>query len=338
MKYFVYLSVADEDKVSIFSMDSEHGKLTFREDVTTPGGPGPLAADPRLEYLYAGIRSTRKLSTFRIDHASGGLSPIDTVSLPSDPCFLTTDRTGRFLLSSYYKAGRAAVHPIGGDGVAGEPTIEWIPTAEKAHSIQTDPSNRFAFVPHTAGPNLIFQFEFNQNTGALKPNAVPRVIPEDGSGPRHFCFHPEKDILYFSNEQGCSVTAYHFDPDAGVLSPFQTIPTLPKDFDGDNVCAQIKITPSGSFLYVSNRGHDSIACFSIDSATGGLTSIGQQPTEKVPRAFNLDPEGNFLFAAGQGSGNLASYRIDPVTGILTPLEIYTVGENPMWVLVLKLRG
>jgi len=319
-------------------MNPDTGKLVFQGDIAVSGGPGPLAVDPERGFLYAGVRSTRQISSFRIKQDTADISLIGTVSLDADPCYIATDRRGNFLLSAYYGAGKAAVHPIGRDGAVSSPAIECLVTAEHAHCIQTDPSNKFAFVPHTVEPNVIFQFNFDENTGALTPNSVPKVMPEEKLGPRHFCFHPNKDILYFSNEQGSSVTAYNFDPSEGTLTAVQTISTLPDDYDGENTCAQIHITPSGKFLYVSNRGHDSIAGFSVDGATGRLSSLGQQPTEPTPRAFTIDPTGNFLFAGGQGSGRVASYRIDLQTGELKPLEIYTVGENPMWVLVVSLPG
>ena len=336
MEYYAYISIAGENKISTFKMNPDTGKLLFQGDVAVSGGPGPLAVDPERKFLYAGIRSNRQISSFRIDHNTGGLSLIGTVSLDADPCYIRTDGRGNFLLSAYYGAGKAAVHPIGKDGAVGGPAIEWLSTAEHAHCIQTDPSNKFAFVPHTVSPNTIFQFTFDENTGALTPNAVPKVIPEEEVGPRHFCFHPGKNIAYVSNEQGSSVTAYNFDPSAGTLMAFQTISTIPEDYDEENTCAQIHITPSGKFLYVSNRGHDSIAGFSIDDATGQLSSLVQQPTEPTPRAFTIDTTGNFLFAGGQGSGRLASYHINPQTGELKPLETYTVGKNPMWVLVVNL--
>ena len=338
MEYYAYISIAGENKISIFKMNPDTGKLLFQGDVATNGSPGPLAVEPEQKVLYAGIRSSRQISSFQINQSTGGLSLIGTVSLDADPCYIRTDRKGNFLLSAYYGAGKAAVHPIGKDGAVSSPAIEWLSTAEHAHCIQTDSSNKFAFVPHTVEPNSIFQFTFDENTGALTPNVVPKVIPEEEVGPRHFCFHPSKDIVYVSNEQGSSVTAYNFNPSAGTLTAFQTIAALSKDYDGENTCAQIHITPSGKFLYVSNRGHDSIAGFSIDDATGQLVSLGQQLTEATPRAFTIDVTGNFLFAAGQASGRIASYRIDAQTGTLKPLETYTVGKNPMWILVVSLPG
>ena len=177
---------------------------------------------------------------------------------------------------------------------------------------------------------------FDEETGHLTPNQTPTVEPSVQEGPRHVVFHPQKDILYFVNEQGGSVTAYHLDTDSGTLEEFQRLSTLPGDFEGENSCAQIHITPSGKYLYASNRGHDSIACFAIDEGTGQLSRLGQQPTEGMPRAFNLDPQGKFLYAGGLKTGQLASYCVDRGTGNLQPLETYKVGTSPMWVLILDL--
>ena len=202
--------------------------------------------------------------------------------------------------------------------------------------MQTDRSNNFAFVPHIGGgngPNYVLQFKFDEGTGRLAPNSPDRVLPpSDAEGPRHFCFHPTRDILYFSNEQGCSVTAYNFDSSTGTLSAFQTLSTLPDGYDGANSCAQIQIVPSGEFLYAPNRGHNSIACFTIDASTGRLAPIAIVPTEPVPRAIGVDPSGNFLIAAGLDSGRLASYRIDGKSGELNPLGTYDAGKGLMWVL------
>jgi 6-phosphogluconolactonase len=340
MPYCLYVSVQGEDKILRFAMDPETGDLDRQEDMAVPGGPAPLTVDPARQYLYVGRRGAREISSYRIDQGTGALSLIGSVALPTDPCYLTTDRQGKFLLSAYYEGRGVAVHPIGGDGAASGPPIEWLETARGAHSIQTDPSNRFAFVPHIAGrgPNEIWQFRFDARTGQLTPNSPPKVRPEGEVGPRHFCFHPSKDILYFSNEQGCSVTAYRFDASAGTLSALQTVSTLPAGYDGRNSCSKIQITPSGRFLYAPNRGHNSIACFAVDASTGLLTPMAHAPSETIPRAFSLDPGGKFLFAAGLESGRLAAYRIDVDSGMLQPLKIYSVGARPMWVLIISPVG
>ena len=268
MAYYVYIPIAGENKISTFTLNLDTGQLTFQRDVVVGGAPGPLAVDPESKFLYAGLRSTREIASFSINPSTGTLSSIGSVSLEADPCYISTDGRGNFLLSAYYGAGVTAVHPIGEDGIVGGPAIEWRTTANKAHCIMTDASNKFAFLPHVGESNTIFQFQFDENTGALTPNvAIPALAAGEGEGPRHFVFHPNKDVLYFSNEQGSSVTAYNFDASVGTLSAFQTVSTLPDDFNEENSCAQIHITPNGKFLYVSNRGHDSIAGFSYNRRT-----------------------------------------------------------------------
>jgi 6-phosphogluconolactonase len=340
MPYYMYVSLQDDDKILVFTEDAETGKLTLKGEMPVSGGPSPLAISPDGKVLFVGHRNVPEISSFRIDPDTGDLTKSGAVSPEAAPTYLSTDRKGKYLLSAYYQGAHAAVHPIGDDGAAGGPPIEWLETATGAHAMQTDPSNKFAFVPHIAGngPNAIFQFRFDENTGHITPNSPPRVEPEEHLGPRHFCFHPTQNILYFSNEQGCSVTGYRLDTATGTLSAFQTIITLPEGYSERNTCSQIQISPSGKFLYAPNRGHNSIACFSVEASSGRLTPIGQVPTEAVPSAFSLDPEGNFLYAAGSESDRLASYRVNGDTGELTPLETYSVGERPMWVLITSLGG
>jgi 6-phosphogluconolactonase len=349
MPYALYVCLQDEDKIVAFGMDADSGQLTRKAEAPVSGGPSVLAISPNRQMLYVGHRGVPAISSFRIDQGTGGLTPRGTVSLAHAPTFLAPDRTGRYLLSAYYQGGGAAVHRLGDDGTVGSPSQDWLATATGAHAIQTDPSNRFAFVPHIArlndnvleppkealGPNVIMQFRFDPQSGHLTPNSPFRVEPAERLGPRHYCFHPTQDIVYFSNEQGCSVTGYRLDSATGTLSAVQTIATLPSGFTARNTCSQIHLTPSGRFLYVANRGHNSIAGFSVDAANGRLTPIGHVPTEAVPSAFGLDPAGRFLFAAGSASGRLGSYRINGESGALTPLTTYAAGQRPMAVLVTR---
>jgi len=205
----MYVSLQDADKILVFTMDAETGKLTPTGEVPVSGGPSPLTMSPDRKVLYAGHRNVPAISSFRIDSDTGGLTQSGRVSPEAAPTFLSTDCRGRFLLSAYYQGARAAVHPIGDDRSVGGPSIEWLETATGAHAMQTNPSNTFVFVPHIAGngPNAIFQFRFDEHTGHLTPNSPLRVEPEAHLGPRHYCFHPTQNILYFSNEQGCSVTS-----------------------------------------------------------------------------------------------------------------------------------
>ncbi len=349
MPHALYVCLQDEDKIVAFAIDPEAGRLTRQAEVAVSGGPSVLAISPDRRVLYVGQRTNPAISSFRIDHNTGALSPQGRVSTEHAPTFLATDRTGRYLLSAYYQGGYAAVHPLAEDRAVGAPLLDRQDTANGAHAIQTDRSSRFAFVPHIArlndnvlepprdnpGPNVIFQFKFDAQTGRLAPNSPLRVAPAERLGPRHLCFHPTQDLVYFSNEQGCSVTSYRLDPATGTLSAAQTITTLPGGYTARNTCSQIHLTSSGRFLYVANRGHNSIAGFAVDAA-GRLTSIGHASTEPVPSAFCLDPAGHFVFAAGSASGRLAWYHINGESGGLTPLATYEVGRRPQAVLATAL--
>src|SRR6266478_5943374 len=323
MPYALYVCLQDEDKIAAFAIDADTGRLTRQAEAVVAGGPSVLAQSPDRHVLYVGHRTVPAISSFRIDQNTGALTPQATASMEHAPTFLATDRTGRFLLSAYYQGGYAAVHPLGADGAVGAPPCDTLATAMGAHAIQTDPSNQFAFVPHIArfndnvleplrestGPNAIWQLRFDAQTGRLTPNTPLRVEPATRLGPRHYCFHPTLPVVYVSNEQGCSVTAYRLDPATGTLTAVQTLTTLPEGFTARNTCSQIHLTASGQFLYVGNRGHNSLAGFAVDAATGQLTALGHVATEAVPSAFGLDPMGQFVFAIGTASGRLASYRI-----------------------------
>src|SRR3954471_9491275 len=348
MPDMLFVCLQDEDKIACFAINAA-GALTRQGDVAVAGGPSVLALGTDRQVLYVGTRDPAAISSFRIDQKTGALDPQGSVATADAPTFLAPDRTGRYLLSAYYQGGYAAVHPLAPDGAVGAPLLDRQDTAIGAHAIATDPSNRFAFVPHISrvqdnvleppknipGPNFIAQFRFDAETGNLTPNAPFRIEQGELVGPRHYCFHPERDLVYFSDEQGCSVSVYRLDAATGTLSAVQRVGTLPDGFSGRNTCSQIHLTPSAKFLYVGNRGHNSIAGFAVDAATGRLKAVGHAPTEAVPSAFGLDPGGNFLFAAGTATGKLASYRIDPATGALTPLATCDAGRRPAAVLAVR---
>ena len=348
MATYVYVAAQDDNKVSIFTMDEASGALTIAGEEPISGGPSLLAISPDRQTLYAGHREVPEITSHRIDQQTGELTQTGSVIPPGQPAFLATDRTGRFLLSSYYADGKAAVHPLGDDGSVGGAAISVLDTDTGAHSIQTDRSNRYAYVPHIArvqdnvleppknipGPNIIYQFRFDESSGTLAANDPPTLAQDDMIGPRHLTYHPSLDIVYFSNEQGCSVTSYMIGAD-GALTPLETVSTLPAGITERNTCSQLQFSPDGNLLFVPNRGHNSIASFTVDGE-GRLTPADHAATEAVPSAFSLDPSGRYVFAAGSATGQLASYSIDGNTGAMTSLGVYAVGERPMWVLTTTL--
>src|SRR2546421_6535475 len=257
-----------------------------------------MAISPDRKTLYVGHRTRPSIASYRIDPASGGISLRGAITQADAPTFLAPDRRGRYMLCAYYQGGYAATSPIVADGTLGDTAIDKHETAIGAHAIATDRSNRFAFVPHIAriqdnvleppknnpGPNVILQYRFDAQTGRLSPNTPHGVEQGDLVGPRHYIHHPSLDVVYFSNEQGCSVTAYRLDRANGTLSSVQTTSTLPAGHRERTTCSQIHLTPSGRFLYVGNRAANgsSIAAVAVDPETGHLTAAGHVPTEAVP--------------------------------------------------------
>jgi 6-phosphogluconolactonase len=327
----VYITLEGDDKISRYALDSLSGNLHHQEDIAIVGSPAPFTVSPNGKHAYVGLRDANKMVSFDVDSLTGALTRTSSVDLESDPCYVSVDATGRYLLSAYYSAGHIAVHAINPDGALAGPATEWIGTRQKAHCAHTDPSNNFTFLPHVGESNAIYQFKFDSSTGSLTPNNPPVIEAPQGHGPRHYVYHPHANFVYFDNEQGSSVTAYRLDQDAGTLSPFQTISTLPDNWSGENSCAQIHMVPSGDFLYSSNRGHNSIAMFAADPASGELTPLGHQPTVGTPRAFGVDPVGSFLLVGGLDDGELATYRIDKTSGRLIHVTTQHVGDKPMWI-------
>ena len=188
-----------------------------------------------------------------------------------------------------------------------------------AHSIDLSPDNRFALVADL-GLDEVRVYRFDARKGSLVANqpAFARLHP--GTGPRHLAFHPSGKFVYVINELASTVSTLSYNARAGSLYELQTISTLPKDFTGENDTAEIRVHPSGRFLYGSNRGHDSIALFAVDPGKGTLTFVEAVSTQgKTPRHFEIDPSGRYLFAANQNSGTVVIFRIHTSTGRLASI-------------------
>lgn len=340
MTTLVYITLSADDLIRTYEL-LDDGRLRHRQNTAAAAGPSALASAPDGRTLYCSLRASNELAAYCFE-PDGGLRLLGKRSLDADACYVAPDKRGRFLLSAYYGAGKAAVHRIEPDGSVG-PEICSASTAARAHCIETDDTNRFALVPHPLDANSIFLFQFNERNGRLTPNQpVHQVVAAEGLGPRHFVFSLDQRFVYTSDEDASSVTAYHFERPSEIqdqsaqvgcaLRPFQTLSSLPEGFSGANTCAQIHLHPTGRTLYVSNRGHESIAIYAVDTESGLLEPRGWQSTEAVPRVFNIDPLGRFLLAAGQGTGVLSTYSIDSRNGLLSPLNSIEVGNRPMWVL------
>lgn len=269
------------------------------------------------------------VSAFSIE-PSGDLKLLNQQpSIGGGPCHITCDTAGKHVLAANYGGGSAIVLPIGDDGKLGASTgfvqhtgSSVDPRRQKephAHSVNLDQWNRFAFVADL-GLDKVLVYRYDGGKGTITANNPPAGIVAPGSGPRHFAFHPSGRFAYVINEMALTITAFAYDKQTGSLTEIQTIATVPSDaHSAGNSTAEVVCHPSGQFLYGSNRGHNSIAAFRIDQATGKLTLLGIQGQGiSTPRNFNVDPTGRYAVVANQSGDSLTLFRIDAETGALQP--------------------
>ncbi len=331
-----------------FEMNLKTGALTPRGLAAKTTSPSFLAVHPNGRFLYAvnevpsfDGQPTGSVGAFAIDPRTGELSFLNARSSGgAGPCHLVVDPTGQNALVANYGGGSVAALPIGEDGHLGKPTSviqhqgsSVNPSRQKAphaHSINLDPAGKFAFAADL-GVDKIFVYRFDAKAGTLAPHDPPAATVEPGSGPRHFAFHPNGKHAYVINELTLTTTAFDYDAERGVLTPIQTVSTLPPETQGQGFStAEIVAHPSGKFLYGSNRGHDSIVVYAIEPKTGKLTRVENEPTRgKTPRNFAIDPTGRWLLAENQGSDTIVTFRIDPETGALDPTGDEHAAPSPV---------
>lgn len=342
--------------VGTYTTDPKEGIHRFRLDpatgALTPAGqtlgiPDPfyLAIAPSRRHLYAAHavdeldgRPEGAISAFAIDRATGDLTFVNRQpSRGTLPCYLAIDRTGQTLLTGNYNSGSVAALPIGADGRLGPATAVFQhagsgPNAARqdgphVHCIVLDPAERYAFAADL-GTDEVRAYRVDARAGTLASASITAV--HAGAGPRHIAFHPNGRFAYLLNELDGTCTAFAYTAATGGLTAVQTISTLPKGFAGTNYAADVKILPSGRFLYGTNRGHDSIAIFAIDATTGQLTAAGHAPAGgRWPWNIALDPTASFLLAADYESDLVAVFRVDGDTGALTPTGHAAAAPKPV---------
>jgi len=333
----LYLSCKDGKQLMVYQIEPGTGQLKEIQSVELPGEPGPIALTDDGRHLYAAIRNPTSIVPLSRDTTTGQLTLLQPTAVPDFPTYLDIDATGRYAITASYGPGTVHTFAIMPDASISRTPLQTTNTEKTAHACLIDPTNRFVYIPHTT-PNSIYQFRFDDKTGKLDP-IQPIVVkgggkPNQPAGPRHYTFHPTLDIVYVVNELDSSVSAYQWDKQAGGLTRFQSMTTLPANFSERNTCADIHITPNGRFLYASNRGHDSIAAYKIDEE-GLMSFIDWFETEPVPREFAIDTKGQYLYSAGLRSNKLAAYAIDANTGRLSRIGNYDTPQGPIWVEVVE---
>jgi 6-phosphogluconolactonase len=319
-----------------FRFDTTTGALTPAGVTGGIANPTWLTFHPNGRVLYAasevrehGQRSGGAAVAYARDHATDELTRInDELTLGAGPCHLSLDPTGRLLMAANYASGSLAVFPVRTDGGL-EPASQVIqhadsgPVADRqegphAHCIVADSTGRFALAADL-GIDKVMVYRINLEAKRLEPADPPAADVAPGAGPRHIAFHPNGRWLYVTGELDSTLTVFSWDAERGRLGRVQVIGTLPAGWVGINYPAEVAVAASGRFVYMSNRGHDSIAIFAADPATGRLTPAGHAPTQgNFPRHFALDPTGAFMVVANQNGDNVVVFRVDGETGQLTP--------------------
>lgn len=324
----VFVSTSNPNQLKVYALDEQSGTLSLENNIPTSGPPGCFSFNEAGDRLYVSIRQLGKITAYALDE-NGQATQLNEVSAESYPGYVRVHESGKFLFCSYYQAGQVNVYGIHEDGALSQDPIQTIKTDANAHAVVTDPKGEYLFVPHTR-PNKIFQFKINTRTGNLTPTNPPFLQRAASTGPRHLWFHPTSSIAYGSNEQGSSISTYSLDTRDGTFSTIETLSSLPTEFSDNNSTADIEVHPSGEFVYIANRGHNSIASYAIDEIDGTLSFIQHTFVEPVPRSFNITPDGDFLIAAGQQSGKLRVFRIDE-KGQLKHTQTLNTEGAPWWV-------
>jgi 6-phosphogluconolactonase len=333
--YFgTYTNSGKSKGIYCYKLDLASGKLTSVGVTEGIKNPSFLAIHPSGKYLYAvsevndaNGKPGGAVSAFSLDRKTGALKPLNHQSSEgAGPCHVSVDKTGKVALVANYGSGSIASLPVKSDGSLekaasaiqheGSSVNPSRQAGPHAHSINVSLDNRFA-VAADLGLDKLLVYKLDPTKGTLMANSPPHVETPKGGGPRHFAFHPSGRFAYNCNEILSSVTAYTYDAEKGSLSEIQTISTLPEEVKG-NSTAEIQVHPSGKFLYCSNRGHDSLAIFTIDEKTGKLTANGHQKTlGRTPRNFGIDPTGGYVIACNQATDNVAVFKVDQSSGKLT---------------------
>jgi len=319
----------------VYKFNTETGENNFISSVKT-SNPSFLAVSPNQKYVYAvneNADSTRftvtgHVAAFSFDKATGKLNFINKQeSGGKHPCYVSIDKTGKWVIVGNYSSGSLSVLPVKSNGSL-DSAIQVIQhegssvNSERqegphVHAAVFNKNNKTLYVPDL-GMDMVMLYNFESKTGKLKEFHTPSVATEPGAGPRHIDIHPNGKYAYLMEEMTGGVSVYKIESD-GYLSLLQNVSGLPRDFTGDVGSADIHVSPDGKFLYCSNRGEsNTLGIFSINQSNGQLLWIDHQSTlGKTPRNFNFDPTGNFLLVANQNSDEIVIFKRDKTTGLLT---------------------
>ena len=353
--YLLYVGTnvagAQDSTIFLYRVNASTGAFTRLSAQLGGAQPTYLAVAPSRRFLYAvsetptfGGAPGGGVSTFAVDPHSGALKLLgQQPSGGGGPCYIALDHTGKNALVANYGGGNVSLLSVAADGRLGPPTSDQHTgsgphknqNAPHAHCLLPDPANQFAFAVDL-GTDQVVGYRLDAAGSRLSRLPEPAFVAKPGAGPRHLTFHPNGKTAYLINELNSTITTLGYDAATGHFRERQTVSTLPAGYTGANSCADVHVAPNGLFLYASNRGHNSIAAFAIDSSNGTLVPIQDVDCQgKTPRNFTLDASGRLLLVANQNSNSIVSYRVDPLTGLLTPTGQQAAVPSPMFLGVVE---
>ena len=324
----------NDDGIYLLKMSPESGKLTIEKTFGGIISPSFLTINHHKTFLYAvsevdnyDENKSGAVYSYKVNKQNLSLEFINKQSSGgAHPCHISVDRNDKYVFVANYTGGNLAAFPINKNGglIKASDVINHEGSGvnkkrqEKphVHSANVSPSNDYLLVSDL-GIDKIMIYKIDYKNGKLLQGKQPWVNLKPGSGPRHMAFGPNGKHMYSINELSSTITVFEYDEQECRLTEIQDISTLPENFNGENTCAEIVISKDGKFVYASNRGHDSIAVFSVNEQTGKLSLIQHQSTlGRTPRNFTIDPTGNFLLAANQNSASIVTFTRNKATGKL----------------------
>ena len=332
-----YVANAASNEIYVFALDTHAVSLNLIQTLAFPAGVGALAFVPDTACLYAVLRSPRSsIASLATDRQTGRLELRATTEVAHQFVYVSTDRTGRFMLGASYTDAVFGIYEIEQSGIVAARPAQLTSTPPHAHCILTDPTNRFIFVTSLGGDRIL-SFRFDAAAGRATPAAGRGIDTPAGSGPRHLVFHPHRPVVYVNGELDGSIGAYAADFTSGELVPRTQVDTRPPGSTAAPWAGDLHVSPDGRFLYTSDRRTDTLTHFAVGADSTGLERRSITGCEAQPRSFAIDPSGRVLVVAGERSNHIGIYAIDPLGGELTLRNRYPVGEKPAWVTVVALE-
>ncbi|GBH18057.1 6-phosphogluconolactonase [Pseudomonas syringae pv. actinidiae] len=346
---FAYISSPADGLISQYRLDEQSGALSLVEQTKAGDQVNPMAISPDGKALFAALRSKPyQVLSFSIEPATGHLKPLSQAPLAESLAYLSTDRSGRFLFGASYGADLLSVQPIDAQHRPSD-SIETYKTGMHAHSVRTDPSNRFVYAGNL-GVDRVLQYRLEPKDGKLVPIGEGFVAVPDNTGPRHLAFSSDGRFMYVVGEMSGTVTAFSINEKTGALKQVSQADGIParlklapgqardarnNDLKDDPTprirAADIRLAPDGKWLFISERTTSSVSVFKVDPAKGSVTFVENYPVEeKQPRNIAVSPNGRWLLVSGEKSDKVGSYAIG-ASGALKRVSEAPSGKGALWI-------